>query len=239
MVSGCSDGLHERGLLEPSYSTVSSASQESAYWVDDVLEFTNAGVSYRWERYGPSGAPTSVMIYANGVHEVTLHPEYAGGTMAGWRLTEAMGGEWVINDAYGNVLSTSEPGECEPGGGPQDPPDPGGPPVEPTEPTDPCDGEPDLLTSTSDCGLEYNEMQDAAWEAAAVTGTAALLTATPLYPVGIVLAGVAADRTVTAGRKLFSWAVCKWNNHLHFTNDEQHFSELTALSVQAGICRTA
>jgi hypothetical protein len=155
--------------------------EDVVYWVDNVLEVEDNGSVFRFVR--DQGQATWMELYQDNVHIGSL-------TLSGQVVRYALEGVWMDLDAStGEILDTSQgtdPCYC-----------PG------AEPCMPCEG---LLSSS--CHSEFDTMQEAAWNAAAVGGLAVATTAHNVaLGAGFVVAF--AYSTGWAIGKAILWGACK------------------------------
>lgn len=108
---GCDPGTTtppaEGSLMDVATPELSSmTSTDSIEWVDDVLEFSSAdGTQWKYERFGPEGNWTDVVIYRNGVLHSETELRWEGDTISTARWTDRTHSGWFESDAQGTVYN--------------------------------------------------------------------------------------------------------------------------------------
>jgi hypothetical protein len=183
-----------------SSALATSTSSDSVQWVNNVLEATDGyGNVMRYERSGPEGAWDRVRISENGVHKVTLSIQYSGSTISADELYDVDSAQWMDRNPDGDISNTST-GTLGGGAGGGDEllgVGKGGP------------GTRVGIMGHSTCESEWNNMQNASWDAAMAAGLGAIITAssaTMLYGPAVYNA---AWQTLEAGISLGHWAYCR------------------------------
>jgi hypothetical protein len=174
------------------------ASADSAYWIDNVMEFTYGGHLWRIERDHEDATAADVIRDNLLVTSVDLGWE-GGGVTA---VTGRKDGEWISITTSGQLIATSRgvpgdgPIECEP--------DDGGPIGEPGE-GDECDKE-NLLTE-DDCSDELSEAVSAGNDALAA-GLVGIITS-KVPGVNLATVGYFAFKVADFGGKALDYGVCR------------------------------